>query len=135
MVGLVETEIANVKWPKAFTGYNIPDKPKAYLSGKSEETCFLLSFCWPTLLPYELVLLLSDTLSADRDGAEVVAGGVLLRLCGGVLGGVRLCGGVRLPNTGFLLVLLLLPFSTGLSSAAGDEDFSVISNFHHCTSN
>ena len=94
--------------------------------------CFLISLGWPTLLPYELVLPLSDALSAARDGAEVVAGGVLLRLCGGVLGGVRLCGGVRLPNTGFLLVLLLLLFSTGLSCAAGDEDFSVISNFDHC---
>ena len=122
-----------IKCPKAFTRCNIPDKCNVYLSGKSEEMCFLLSFGWPTLLPYELVLLLSDAVSADRDGAEVVAGGVLLRLCGGVLGGVRLCGGVRLPNTGFFLVLLLLLFSTGLSCAAGDEDFSVISNCDHCT--
>ena len=102
-------------------------------AGNPRKCVFLISLGWPTLLPYELVLLLSDAVSADRDGAEVVAGGVLLRLCGGVLGGVRLCGGVRLPNTGFLLVLLLLLFSTGLSCAAGDEDFSVISNCDHCT--
>lgn len=90
----------------------------------------MLSFTWLAPLLYELVLLLSDPLfSKALDGTAVVAGGVLLRLCGGVLGGVRLCGGVLLPNTGFLLalvlLLLVLVFSAGLSCAAGDAILSV----------
>ena len=97
----------------------------SYARGWSKVSDFLFSFCWLELLPYELVLLLREALLSDARDSDDVDGGVLLRHCGGVLGGVRLCGGVRLPSTGFRLLLLLLLFSTGLSCAAGDEDLSV----------
>ncbi len=80
---------------------------KMYLEGVSEPLNRLVFSLWEALL-YELVLLLRDPASVWRGPSEEVTGGVLLRLCGGVLGGVRVCGGVpRPPPIGrFLLALL-----------------------------